>query len=167
MQKLFFLICLSTLFIAKPLCAEVRHFEAYSIDVPKTWYMRDDGKAISFFRNDEQCAIDIIVAPHQNVAFRELCIFFYERLRGKKAKGDDEGFSFISQNDYNIPSSVRLTFQGDNFVVVTASGSCPELQDVAKTLTMKTQSARPWPIVQDIQVQNTLPKRNTASPDAP
>ncbi len=157
MLKTFFLAFFAILF-AHPAHAAVRDFEEYSIDVPATWRVHEDGVSVSLMQKNEQCGVDIVLAPHQNVPFRELCIFFYERLRGKGAKGDDNGFSFMSQNEYAIPSSVRLTLQGERFLVVTASGSCPELQQVAKSLRMKADGARPWPVLPDVQLQRDLPR---------
>ncbi len=152
--------------------AEVRDFVSYSIDVPANWHVEQEGVGVSLMQAEERCGIDIVAAPHQNVPFRELCIFFYEQLRGTGAKGDDDGFTFTSQNEYNLPSTVRLTLQGETFLVVTVSGNCNNLQNVVKSLTTKAQGARPWPVLPEAQLRYSFSQQrkeaaNTASQETP
>ncbi len=134
-------------------CAELRDYPLFSIDIPKSWTVQDDGKAYIFTDFNEQCVINMTVAPHQGASYNELGILLYQSLQGKTPKADDDGFTFSLDTKSNVASTARLTYQGENFVLMVASGTCADFQNIVKSLNMKNTGPRAYPILAPSQTE--------------
>ncbi len=127
--------------------AEVREYALFSIDIPKGWTIKEEVKTYIFMEPKEQCVINLTAATHQGASYNELGILLYQNLQGMKPKSDDDGFTFLVDTKSEIVSTARLTYQGDNFVLMVASGACKNFQDIVSSLTMKNKGPRPYPIL--------------------
>ncbi len=135
---------------------EVKNFATFSIALPNTWQIQQENINTLFVQAQEKCAISISVAPHQGSIFREMGIAFYQRLKGASPKDDAGGLTFTMQSHEKLHGIARLTYQGENFVLVTAYGTCKEMQNILSSLTMHeqatqeaetAQSIRPYPLL--------------------
>ncbi len=135
--------------------AQVQRFATFSIDVPQDWQIHDVAGAVTFTHPQKICSIDVLVVPHQDVAFRELGIAFYQNLKGKSPKEEEGGMSFVLNNEYEIPARVHLSQQGIYFTGVTVIGHCVQYKSVLTSITLIdaegsffTPSSRLYPLLE-------------------
>ncbi len=133
--------------------AKVRDYSLFSIDIPENWNVEKHGETYVFTEPKRQCVINISMAHHQGASYNELGILLFQNLHGKSPKADDDGFTFMLDTKSDILSTARLTYQGDNFALVVASGSCANFQEILNTLTMKNKGPRAYPILANEQTK--------------
>ncbi len=93
------------------------------------------------------CAINVMVVPHLGVPFRELGIAFYQNLKGKNVKGDDDGMSFELTTENAIPGVSRLSEQGEYFTAVTAIGQCKSYDTLFTSLRIRKEGSYVTPAI--------------------
>ncbi len=141
---LMILVFLGLLFVPS---AMARDFSNFSINIPKTWSMLEQGPTYTFTEPNESCSINITIAPNQGASYNELAILFYQSMQGKNAKGDDGGFSFFIDTKSDVISAARFTYIQDNLAFVVASGTCDNFQNIVQSLNINGSSIRAYPIL--------------------
>ncbi len=130
-----------------PQSASTAQTAHYVIHVPTDWSVEKNDSAAIYMHPQQRCAITISLAPHQGVPMRELGIAFYENLHGTKAKADDDGMTFSLRTESSINAITRLTYQDTNFMLVTATGSCENLQKILQSIALPYSGPRPYPLL--------------------
>ncbi len=145
-QKLFLFLFSLILFTLPVQALGAENEKKYTIAVPKDWDITTNASSSIYTHPKELCAITVSMAPHQDVSMRELGITFYETFNGTKAKGDDDGMTFSMKHE-KLQVILRLTIQASDYMLVSAQGTCPNFQEILRTITPKNHGARAYPLL--------------------
>ncbi len=137
-------LVLPCLYSAPALAAQKQTFEHFSIDVLPKWTVHKDESVVTISHPQRSCALTIMVMPHQNVAFRELGIAFYQNFHGKQARDVDGGMTFDLITENNMPSVTRLSTTGPLFCAVTVMGQCEAYDDMVYSLRILDENKQPY-----------------------
>ena len=127
--------CGLVLSMATASLAAVRSFSHFSVDVPQGWEAAEDGEVVSLLAPGHVAAISVAVDGAEGMTTENLAKAMATQLKGSAPVAVDAGgYAFTFKNQNGVESKSTLFVNNNQYVMITVTGSHPDIQGILKTI---------------------------------